>query len=151
MRLSALFFLVLAPLLTMTGAGELSAQTPNWRPPSTEMPMMPRAAELQNDWMSANAAWFSGVEAVSGVAPERLRAGGDRRRGSEHLQIVRFGMGPLPVVIWSDRNGDDRADMIEIFRSGGVIIQLIDADYSGRANVLRVYDESGALVREDRL
>ena len=38
--------------------------------------------------------------------------------------------GPLPVVIWSDRNGDDRADIIEIFRSTtkeSVMIMLIIA------------------------
>ncbi|HEX6070682.1 MAG TPA: hypothetical protein VFZ18_12680, partial [Longimicrobiaceae bacterium] len=67
------------------------------------------------------------------------------------VQVVRFTSGPLPVVIWSDRNGDDRADIIEIFRSGGVIIQLIDADYDGRANVLRTYDSDGELVRQERL
>jgi hypothetical protein len=138
-------------LLAEPSVTPLAAQGAEWRPPSTEMPLMPRVAELGGDWLGTRAAWFSGVEGISGVAPARLSAGGDRRRGSDFLQVARFGQGPVPVVVWSDRNGDDRADMIEIFRSGGVIIQLIDADYNGRANVLRVYDGRGQLVREERL
>jgi hypothetical protein len=144
---SVLLALPLVALVPVTAA----AQGVDWRPPSAEMPMMPRAADLRNDWVAANSAWFAGVEAVSGVATSRLRASGDRRGGSDHVQIARFGQGPVPVVVWSDRNGDDRADMIEIFRSGGVIVQLIDANYNGRANVLRIYDEGGALVREERI
>lgn len=149
MRLLRLALLVL-PLFALA-ATDAHAQGAEWSPPSSQMPMMPRAADLQNDWISANGSWFDGVEGVSGVAASRLRPSGDRRRGSDHLQVARFTQGPLPVVVWSDRNGDDRADMIEIFRSGGVIIQLIDADYDGRANVLRVYDESGSLLREERI
>jgi hypothetical protein len=150
MRIPSLLAMLIVPLL-LVGAPDASAQDTSWRPPSTEMPAMPRPADLQGDFISANSAWFAGVEAISGVAASRLRAGGDRQRGSDRMQIVRFTAGPVPVFVWSDRNGDGRADMIEIFRSGGVIIQLIDADYSGRANVLRVYEESGALVREVRL
>jgi hypothetical protein len=150
MRRTALLVLLILPLLALAPVDTV-AQGVNWRPPTTEMPTMPRSAELQGDWIGANATWFAGVEAVSGVATSRLRASGERRRGSDHLQIARFAMGPLPVVVWSDRNGDDRADMIEIYRSGGVIVQLIDADYSGRANVLRIYDERGTLLREERL
>jgi hypothetical protein len=149
MRVSLLFALLTLPLLALSPA-QAGAQGVSWRPPTTEMPMMPRASELQGT-VSANAPWFGGVESISGIAPSNLRASGDRRRGSDHLQIARFGTGPVPAVVWSDRNGDDRADMIEIFRSGGVIIQVIDADYNGHANVMRVYDERGALVREERL
>jgi hypothetical protein len=123
----------------------------SWRPPSNEMPLMPRAAEIRGDWLGPRAAWFQGLDGVAGVGASGLRASGDARSGSEHVQVVRFTSGPLPVVIWSDRNGDDRADIIEIFRSGGVIIQLIDADYDGRANVLRTYDADGELVRQERL
>jgi|GEM_PF-922599 len=149
-RIPRLLALLALPAL-LAAVPDLSAQAAEWRPPSTEMPMMPRADELQNNWIAANGRWFRGVEAATGVSVSRLRGSGERRRGSEYLQIARFGDGPLPVVIWSDRNGDDRADMIEIYRSSSVIFQLIDADYSGRANVLRVYDEAGKLLREDRL
>ncbi len=149
MRQPILLALLAVPLLLLSPA--LASAQAEWRPPTTAMPMMPTAADLQGNWMSSNAQWFNGVEAVSGVATAQLRASGDRRRGSDRLQIARFGVGPLPAVVWSDRNGDDRADMIEIYRSGGVIVQLIDADYNGRANVLRIYDERGTLLREERL
>jgi hypothetical protein len=125
------------------------AQAQEWRPPSRQMPAMPRIAELQGDWLTPRQAWFRGVEAIAGVAPSRLRAQGEPRSGSGFLHIVRFSDGPVPVVVWSDIDADSRADMVEIFRRGGVIIQLIDADRDGSANVLRVYDASGALVRED--
>jgi hypothetical protein len=54
-------------------------------------------------------------------------------------------------VVWQDRNGDGRADLLEIYRGSGVIVQLIDADYDGQANVLRVYAADGTLIREERL
>ena len=141
--------LIFVFLLVLCAPAVGSAQ--GWRPPSNEMPLMPRAAEIRGDWMGPRAAWFQGLDGVAGVSASGLRASGDARSGSEHVQVVRFTSGPLPVVIWSDRNGDDRADIIEIFRSGGVIIQLIDADYDGRANVLRTYDADGELVRQERL
>lgn len=127
------------------------AQGPDWRPPSREMPSMPTAAELRGDWLSARGAWFNGVERAAGVAPQSLRATGEARPGGDRLQLARFNSGALPVVVWSDRNGDGRCDMIDLYRSGGVIVQLIDADYDGSANVMRVYDASGALVRQERL
>lgn len=123
----------------------------NWRPPSREMPQMPRVSELGGDWISPRQAWFSGVEGVAGVPAARLRATGEPRPGSDVTLIVRFSDGPLPVVVWSDLGGDTRADRVEIFRRGGIIIQLIDADWDGQANVLRVYDASGKLLREDRM
>lgn len=129
----------------------LGAAQATWRPPTTEMPTMPRAAEIRGDWLGPRAQWFRGLEEVAGVGASSLRATGEPRSGSEYVQIARFNSGPLPVVVWSDRNGDDRADIIEIFRSGGVIIQLIDADYDGRANVIRTYDSGGTLVNQERL
>jgi hypothetical protein len=39
---------------------------------------------------------------------------------------------------------------VDVFRRGALAYQLIDADYDGAANVLRVYDASGALARENR-
>lgn len=142
---------LLACSLALFAVPTASAQGPDWRPPSRQMPRMPTRAELDGDWLSSRRAWFEGVEAISGVAVARLRAGGEVRPSSDVLQVARFMNGPVPVVVWSDRDGDSRADMIEIFRAGGVVIQLIDADYDGAANVLRVYNAAGALVREERM
>ncbi|CAN5814980.1 hypothetical protein BH23GEM6_BH23GEM6_08050 [soil metagenome] len=149
-RIPLLLALLALPLL-LAAPPHLAAQAAEWRPPTTEMPMMPRVDEIQNNWIAANARWFRGVEAATGVPMARLRGDGERRRGSDFLQIARFGNGHLPVIVWSDRNGDGRADLIEIYRSSSVIFQLIDAGYSGRANVLRVYDGAGSLLREERL
>lgn len=142
---------LLACSLLLLAAPAASAQGPDWRPPSRQMPQMPTRAELSGDWLSPRRAWFQGVESISGVAVDRLRAAGEARGGSDVLQVARFMNGPIPAVVWSDRDGDSRADMIEILRAGGVIIQLIDADYDGAANVLRVYNAAGALVREERM
>ena len=71
--------------------------------------------------------------------------------GSARAKFIRFSAGPRPVAVWSDRNGDGKCDMLELFRSGAVVVQLVDPDYDGRANVLRLYDASGALARETRL
>ena len=136
-------------LLLLMSVGEARAQGPNWRPPSREMPMMPRQVELRGDWLGPRRDWFAGVEAVSGAATSSLRASGEPRRGSEYLQMARFTSGPLPVMVWSDRNGDSRADIVEIYKSGGVIIQLIDADFDGSANVMRIYDAGGKLLRQE--
>lgn len=140
-----------AVALLLVSASGARAQAVDWKPPSRQMPPMPTRADLSGDWMSARSAWFQGVDRVSGVSASSLRAAGEPRSGSDVLQIARFMNGPIPAVVWSDRNGDDRADMIEIFKSGGVIVQLLDVDYDGSANVLRIYDASGALVREERM
>ena len=142
--------LLLVPLLLAVPT-VVSAQASSWRPPSSEMPMMPKAAEIRGDWLGPRAAWFRGLDGVAGVRASGLRASGEPRSGSEFVQIARFTSGPLPVVIWSDRNGDDRADIIEIFRSGGVIIQVVDADYDGGANVIRTYDAGGELLSQERM
>lgn len=141
--------LLFVPLLLLPAVA--SAQAPDWRPPSSQMPMMPSAAEIRGDWLGPRADWFRGLDNVAGVAASGLRASGEPRSGSDFVQIARFTNGPLPVVIWSDRNGDDRADIIEIYRGGGVIIQVIDADYNGSANVIRTYDASGELINQERL
>jgi hypothetical protein len=141
--------LALFLLLLSSGIANLNAQ--EWRPPSRQMPQMPQVAELSGDWLSPRAAWFGGVRAIAGVEPSQLRSVGEARRGSTQAQVVRFNSGPIPVVVWQDRNGDGVADMIEIFRGGVVVLQVIDADYDGMANVVRSYDANGVLSREDRL
>jgi hypothetical protein len=139
---------VAAALLTLSVVST-PAHAQEWRPSSREMPSMPRAEELSGDWLSSRSGWFSGVQSISGVAPSQLRAVGEGRGPT--TQVVRFNNGPVPVVVWQDRNSDGRADIVEIYRGGGVIVQVIDADYDGQANVLRTYDSSGGLIREERL
>lgn len=134
-------------LLLALAPAALAAQDSDWAPPSRDMPTMPRTAELSGDWLSSRAAWFRGVDGVAGVQLSGLRAAGEGR--GSHAQIARFSNGAVPVVVWTDRNGDTRADMIEIFRRGGIIIQLVDADFDGAANVIRVYDTEGKLVRQN--
>ena len=142
--------LLIALAVILLSAVASTANAQNWRPPSTEMPSMPSMNELGGNWMGARAAWFTGVAAISGVEAGSLSAVGQARSGSPQAQVVHFNSGPVPVVSWQDRNSDGRADVVEIFRAGGVIIQVIDADYNGNANVLRVYDAGGSLLREDR-
>jgi hypothetical protein len=140
---------VLLLLFALAAPAAARAQGPQWKPPTREMPMMLSQSDLHGDWLSSRKAWFQGVEGISGAAPASLRATGEAKSGSKYLQMVRFTSGPLPVVVWSDRNGDGRADIVEIYKSGGVIIQVIDADFDGSANVVRVYDAGGKLLRQD--
>jgi hypothetical protein len=142
------FLIALAVIFLSAATSPLAAQ--DWRPPSSEMPSMPGMSELGGNWMGPRANWFAGVGSVAGVDAGALSAVGQARSGSPQAQVVHFNSGPLPVVSWQDRNSDGRADVVEIFRAGGVIIQVIDADYNGQANVMRVYDAGGALLREDR-
>jgi hypothetical protein len=131
-----------ALLAAVLFAAGLGAQQ-DWTPPSRQMPAMPSAASLQGEWRGSLAAWFGGADqALDGV-----RALGE---GGSPPRLVRFMGGSRPVASWTDRNGDGRADLIEVFRGGAVAYQLIDADYDGNANVLRVYDSTGALAREQR-
>lgn len=121
------------------------AQAQEWQPPTRQMPSMPAMAELDGGWRGSLGAWFAGTGASVGDVRAAGEAGGSRAR------LVRFLGGVRPVAVWTDRNGDGKADMIEIFREGARVAQLIDADYDGTANVLRVYDASGGLAREERL
>lgn len=127
-----------------TAAGQV------WNPPGREMPDMPSSAELAADWLGPRAPWFAGLHAAVGVAPADLRAVGEPSV-ADATRVARFQAGPLPVVVWSDRDGDGQADLIEVYRAGGVVAQLIDADYDGNANVIRRYDASGALISEERM
>ncbi|HET8654796.1 MAG TPA: hypothetical protein VFL93_04735 [Longimicrobiaceae bacterium] len=147
----ALRFAPFALALALCAPRPARAQAPDWRPPSKQMPAMPRASDLRGNWLAPLGAWFRGIDGISGVPNSSLRAGGETRSGSDVMQVVRFTNGPLPVVVWSDRNGDGRADMIDIYRRGGVIIQVIDPDYNGSADVMRIYNADGSLLRQDNL
>jgi hypothetical protein len=129
--------------LAVLAAVRLGAQQ-DWSPPSREMPQMPPKSELGGGWRASLAAWFRGTdEGLDGI-----RAQGEG--GGARPQLVRFMGGARPVAEWTDRNDDGRADRVEVYRRGALAYQLIDADYDGTANVLRVYDASGALARENR-
>lgn len=142
--------LALGGLTLLLAAPAAASAQGGWSPPSRQMPAMPRSGDLRGDWMAPRSAWFQGTEQISGVAAGNLRAVGEARPGSDVLQIARFTSGPVPVQVWSDRNGDGRSDMIEHYRSGGMIIQVIDPDYDGDLDVIRYYDASGKLLREER-
>lgn len=129
--------------LAVLAATRLRAQQ-DWSPPSRDMPQMPASAELSGGWRGSLGAWFRGTdEGLDGI--RALGEGGGGRP-----RMVRFMGGARPVAAWTDRNGDGRADLVEVYRGGALAFQLVDADYDGTANVLRVYDASGALARENR-
>lgn len=113
-----------------------------WSPPSRQMPEMPETADLGGKWQASLGSWFNGL----GVQVAAIRAEGEG--GGHRARFVRFTADMRPVETWTDRNGDGRADMIEVYRDGVRTWQLVDADYRGSAHVLRVYDANGQLVRE---
>ncbi|HEX8432936.1 MAG TPA: hypothetical protein VF625_16740 [Longimicrobium sp.] len=117
------------------------ARAQDWRPPTRQMPSMPASAEVGGGWAAGQSAWF-----LPGASDVRAAAEG----GGARARFVRFTGGMRPVAAWTDRNGDGRADMVELFRSGAVAVQLLDPDYDGTADVMRVYD-GARLVREERL
>jgi hypothetical protein len=123
-----------AGALSLLLASGSAAGAQDWSPPSRQMPAM----QVSDGWQGPMAGWFLPGTSLSAV---RAQAEGG---------FVRFTAGPRPVAAWSDRNGDGRSDMLQLFRGGGVAYQLVDADYDGRADVLRIYDESGNLQREQR-
>ncbi|HEX2093295.1 MAG TPA: hypothetical protein VHG28_12885 [Longimicrobiaceae bacterium] len=138
--------------LALLGACALAAlasraRAQDWRPPSNQMPAMPRLGELQGGWQSP---WTGAMARASGADAGQVRAVGEAA-GGDRARFVRFTAGVFPVATWSDRNGDGTCDLVEIFRDGARVYQLIDADLDGSANVLRVYDASGSLLREERL
>jgi len=115
-----------------------------WSPPSHQMPQMPTAAELGGGWRGSLGAWFGGL----GVSVADVAAHGEG--AGPRPRFVRFTTDMRPVQSWSDRNGDGRADMVEVYRDGALMARLVDADYDGTANSLRRYDASGAVTREER-
>lgn len=115
-----------------------------WSPPSRQMPQMPASGELAGGWRGSLGSWFGGL----GVSLADVRAGGEG--GGARPRFVRFTAEMRPVEQWSDRNGDGRADLVDVYRNGALAYRLVDADYDGTANSLRVYDGSGAVAREER-
>jgi hypothetical protein len=111
------------------------AAAQQWSPPSRQMPAM----QVADGWQGALAGWF-----LPGTTLNAVNTRADR-------SYVRFSAGPRPVAAWSDRNGDGRSDLVELFRGGAVAYQLVDADYDGTADVLRVYDDNGQVQRTERL
>ncbi|HEX2187470.1 MAG TPA: hypothetical protein VHG51_01170 [Longimicrobiaceae bacterium] len=139
--------------LLLLGAGVLAApaalHAQNWSPPSRQMPAMPERAGMQGGGASAAGPWLGSMAGAAGVGAGDVRAAGEG--GGARAKFVRFTSGVFPVATWTDRNGDGKCDMVEVFRDGNRIYQLVDADFDGAANVLRVYDNSGELLREERL
>ena len=127
--------------LTLLAVSRLRAQ--EWSPPSPQMPQMPASSALAGDWRGELGPWFRGAGDLA-----EMRAMGEG--GGARPRMVRFTSSARPVAQWTDRNGDGRADMIEVYRNGGLAFQLIDADHDGTANVLRIYDAGGGLAREQR-
>ena len=118
------------------------ARAQDWTPPTREMPAMPAASEVNDGWAGGQGRWF-----IAGGSGVKARAEGSGARA----RFVRFsGADMRTLAAWSDRNGDGRCDMVEVYRDGALAAQLIDPDYDGTANVMRVYAD-GKLVREERL
>jgi hypothetical protein len=130
-------------LAALVGAAPLRAGQ-EWNPPSRQMPQMPATADLAGGWRGSLGSWFNGL----GVSVAGVRAEGDG--GGARPRFVRFTADMRPVEQWSDRNGDGRADLVEVYRNGALAYRLVDADYDGTANSLRAYDASGAVSREER-
>lgn len=142
LRYTSLAFAALLLALSSVQTGHAQ----DWQPPSRDMPSMPSLAELTPAWMTGRSAWLGGAGTLSAGD---LAVSGEPRPGTQQAQVVRVSSGPLPVVVWQDRNGDSRVDLIEIFRNGTVVTQIIDAEYDGQANVVRRYNEAGALLQEE--
>jgi len=142
------FFLVLLGAFALAVPGAARAQ--GWRPPA-QMPTMPRMVEMRGEWQGAVGGWVAQISQATGASASELRATGETTRGSDRAKLVRFTEGVYPVATWTDRNGDGRCDLMELFRQGERVYQLIDADFDGTANVLRVYSPTGELLREERL
>jgi hypothetical protein len=120
------------------------ARAQDWRPASRSMPAMPAPGEVNEAWVGQQAGWLAGGASGVSARPEGV-AGGKAR-------FVRFNGKDMRMAgAWSDRNGDGRCDMLEVYNSEGALTaQLLDPSYSGTASVLRVYAD-GKLVREERL
>jgi len=147
-RIMFLGVFLLATVILVTPA--TAQDVPDWTPPTTQMPAMPTADDLRGNWQSNLSSWFRGLDRVTGLSTSGLRAVPEGRGPDGRALYVRFNSGHMPVAAWTDRSGDGRADNIEIFRNGRVMIQLTDSNYTGQANVLRFYHGDGSLAREKR-
>lgn len=124
-------------------AASRPARAQEWRPASKSMPAMPAPGDVNEAWVGRQGGWLAGGTSGISARPEGVAAGKAR--------FVRFnGQDMRMAGAWSDRNGDGRCDMVEVYRDGALAAQLLDPAYSGTASVLRVYAD-GKLVREERL
>jgi hypothetical protein len=125
-------------------AASRPARAQEWRPASKSMPAMPAPGEVNESWVGQQAGWLAGGVAGISARPEGVSGGKAR--------FVRFnGQDMRMAGAWSDRNGDGRCDMVEVYnRDGTLTAQLLDPSYSGTASVLRLYAD-GKLLREERL
>jgi hypothetical protein len=117
----------------------------DWTPPSRLMPLMPLREVLQRDWTAALAPWFADL----GQDLSEIRLSGDHSGGAR-LHVAQFFHDLRPVEVWNDRNGDGRADMIEVYENGALIARLVDSDYDGSANILHRYDALRGVRGEER-
>ncbi|MDQ3556835.1 MAG: hypothetical protein M3409_08670 [Gemmatimonadota bacterium] len=138
-------FLAILVAAIFAAAAPGSAQ--EWTLPTRQMPAMPRMAEMAGGWQEGAGAWAASAQQLSGVSVGQMRAIGDAAPRGDRAGFVRFTGEARPVATWADRNGDGRADMVELFRNGVLAVQVIDADYDGRVNAVRHFDASGKPVR----
>ena len=116
----------------------------DWSPPSRQMPAMPLQSEVNGGWRTDDAPWFAGL----GQDLDEIRLTVEGGRGRPGL--ARFANGLHTVETWSDRNGDGRADMIEIDDADGErSLMFVDTDFDGTADVLRRYSQ-GEVRQEER-
>ncbi len=127
------------------------AAAQGWSLPTREMPMMPAMAELPGSWQGSAGAWAGAAARLAGVSAGAIRGAGEAASGSERAAFVRFTSDARPVATWTDRNGDGRADMLELFRGGIIAVQVVDADYDGRADAIRHFDASGKPLRTEEV
>ena len=144
MRFAAVLCVALVAVATHGNAQD-------WTPPTRQMPMMPRMAEIPSGWQAGAGPWAASAQGLSGVSVAQMRAVGDAAAQGDRAGFVRFTGEARPVATWTDRNGDGRADMVELFRNGVLAVQVIDADYSGTINAVRHFDGSGKPTRTDTL
>lgn len=142
------FSMVLAGVLLAVGN---PADAQGWTLPTRAMPMMPTMANLPGGWQGSAGAWAGAAARLAGVSAGAIRGAGEAASGSERTAFVRFTSEARPVATWTDRNGDGRSDMVELFRGGILAVQVVDADYDGQADAVRHFDSSGKPLRTEEV
>ncbi len=143
-------------LFSMISAGALlAAGTPanaqEWTLPTRQMPAMPAMSALPSGWQGAAGAWTAAAARLAGVPAGQIRGAGEAAGGSGRAAFVRFTGDARPVATWTDRNGDGRCDVLELFRSGILAVQVVDADYDGQADAIRHFDSAGKPLRTEEV